>query len=246
MRQRANLWAVVLAGGEGSRIARLTTDRNGRTVPKQFWNMHDGGTMLEWTLNRAGRHTDPTRIVALVSDQQRQWWQPCLRPLLEENVLSQPENRGYGQLHIMFRRLENLRQSRTHSPAFLRMTWGGGLPWGLLPTHRVRPETSRGTHVSLRPRADGPRVPREAAGGDPRAPGRPARGAPAAQESPARDLPGRTTERTARLRNPPRPPIPSGVSPCHRAAALPVECVSSVSQCPVPSSPPGSCRSWST
>lgn len=112
MRQRANLWAVVLAGGEGSRVARLTTDRSGRTVPKQFWHTHDGGTMLEWTLDRARRHTDPTRIVAVVSDQQRRWWRPRLRPLLEENVLSQPENRGtavallHAVVHILLREPE--------------------------------------------------------------------------------------------------------------------------------------------
>jgi mannose-1-phosphate guanylyltransferase len=94
MRQRAHLWAVVLAGGEGSRVAHLTTDRRGRTVPKQFWRIRDRGTMLDWTLRRAARHTAPTRVVAVVADRQRLWWQRQLKPLLAENVLSQPENRG--------------------------------------------------------------------------------------------------------------------------------------------------------
>ncbi len=109
MRRCAKLWVVMLAGGEGSRVARLTTYRNGRTVPKQFWHARSGGTMLDWTLERARRHADPTRIVALVADPQRRWWQPCLRPLLAENVLSQPENRGtavallHAVVHVLLR-----------------------------------------------------------------------------------------------------------------------------------------------
>jgi mannose-1-phosphate guanylyltransferase len=109
MRRRANLWAVVLAGGEGSRVAHLTTDGRGRTVPKQFWRIQDRGTMLEWTLKRARLHTDSTRIVALVTDRQRPWWERHLRPLLSENVLSQPENRGtavallHAVVHVLLR-----------------------------------------------------------------------------------------------------------------------------------------------
>lgn len=109
MRRRTNLWTLVLAGGDGTRVARLTTDRNGRAIPKQFWHIRGGGTMLEWTLKRARRHTDPTRIVAVVSDRHREWWQPCLRPLLTENVLSQPENCGtavallHATVHVLLR-----------------------------------------------------------------------------------------------------------------------------------------------
>ncbi len=109
MGRRANLWAVVLAGGEGSRVAHLTTDRRGRPVPKQFWRFHDRGTMLDWTLRRARRHVHPTRIVVVVSDVQRRWWAHRLRPVLAENVLSQPANRGtvaallHAVVHVLLR-----------------------------------------------------------------------------------------------------------------------------------------------
>ncbi len=109
MGRRAHLWALVLAGGEGSRVAHMTTDRSGRAVPKQFWRLPDRGTMLEWTLRRARRHTDPTRIVAIVSDRQRRWWRGSLRSLLAENILSQPENRGtavallHAVVHVLLR-----------------------------------------------------------------------------------------------------------------------------------------------
>ncbi|HVP14158.1 MAG TPA: sugar phosphate nucleotidyltransferase [Terriglobales bacterium] len=94
MGRRTKLWVVVLAGGEGTRVAHLTTNRRGQPVPKQFFRIHEHGSMLQWTLDRAARHADRTRVVALVSDAQRRWWEQQLHPLLPENILSQPENRG--------------------------------------------------------------------------------------------------------------------------------------------------------
>jgi mannose-1-phosphate guanylyltransferase len=65
--------------------------------------------MLDWTLERARRHTELTRVVALVSDRQRRWWRPQTRSLLRENVLSQPQNRGtavallHAVVHVLLR-----------------------------------------------------------------------------------------------------------------------------------------------
>jgi mannose-1-phosphate guanylyltransferase len=94
MSARGKLWAVVLAGGEGRRIAHLTTDRSGRAVPKQFWPFRDGRTLLDWTLERAARVAHSGRIVAVLADAQRAWWRSHVRDLAPGNVLSQPANRG--------------------------------------------------------------------------------------------------------------------------------------------------------
>lgn len=94
MSQRGNVWAVVLAGGEGRRIAHLTLDAFGRAIPKQFWRIDDRRTLLDAALERASRLARPSHVVALVADAQRRWWQPQLSALLPENVLSQPVNRG--------------------------------------------------------------------------------------------------------------------------------------------------------
>jgi mannose-1-phosphate guanylyltransferase len=94
MSQRGNVWAVVLAGGEGRRIAHLTLDALGRAVPKQFWRVDDRRTPLDAALERASRLARPSHVVAVVVDAQRRWWQPQLSALLPENVLSQPVNRG--------------------------------------------------------------------------------------------------------------------------------------------------------
>jgi hypothetical protein len=41
-------WAVVLAGGDGNRVAAMTRDGHGRVVPKQFWSF-DGGRPCGWS-----------------------------------------------------------------------------------------------------------------------------------------------------------------------------------------------------
>ena len=46
-------WAIVLAGGEGSRLHGLTTDTSGVTVPKQFCSLTGGQSLLVDTLQRA-------------------------------------------------------------------------------------------------------------------------------------------------------------------------------------------------
>lgn len=39
-------WAVVLAAGDGTRLASLTSDDRGRSVPKQFCSLNGGGSLL--------------------------------------------------------------------------------------------------------------------------------------------------------------------------------------------------------
>jgi hypothetical protein len=39
-------WALVLAAGDGTRLAALTTDANGRAVPKQFCSLTGGRSLL--------------------------------------------------------------------------------------------------------------------------------------------------------------------------------------------------------
>lgn len=51
--------------------------------------------MLEQTLARAGRLVPPERIVVVVAEQHRRWWNQALSKLAEHgNVIVQPRNRG--------------------------------------------------------------------------------------------------------------------------------------------------------
>lgn len=94
MRIRQRIWAVVLAAGDGTRLAALTTDTNGRLVPKQFCSLNGGGSLLQGAIQRA-RHIVPRdRICVIVADQHRCYWQRLLWTLPASNVIVQPGNCG--------------------------------------------------------------------------------------------------------------------------------------------------------
>ncbi|MCI0587773.1 MAG: NTP transferase domain-containing protein [Planctomycetes bacterium] len=50
--ERAHLWAVVLAGGEGTRLSRLTRALYGFDIPKQFARLGDERSLLQQTMDR--------------------------------------------------------------------------------------------------------------------------------------------------------------------------------------------------
>jgi mannose-1-phosphate guanylyltransferase len=90
----SNTWAVVLAGGEGSRLRGLTRNGDGVVVPKQFCSLQGGPTLLQEALQRAAALAPPQRVCAIVAEQHRQWWTPILRSLPQDNAVVQPQNRG--------------------------------------------------------------------------------------------------------------------------------------------------------
>ncbi len=87
-------WVVVLAGGDGRRLRPYTTTDDGLAVPKQFCRFRDQRTLLEATLDRAFRITPPERVLAVVQEAHRAWWEPALVALPAANVIAQPANRG--------------------------------------------------------------------------------------------------------------------------------------------------------
>jgi mannose-1-phosphate guanylyltransferase len=91
---RGRNWAIVLAGGDGSRLRRLTTDGSGASVPKQFCSLRGGASLLNETLLRAESLAPRRRICAVVAAQHERWWREPLSSLPLPNVLVQPENRG--------------------------------------------------------------------------------------------------------------------------------------------------------
>jgi mannose-1-phosphate guanylyltransferase len=66
-RDHAQGWAIVLAAGEGQRLARVTRALYGHDVPKQFAALDGDQTMLQQTMGRAARITAPERTVVVVA-----------------------------------------------------------------------------------------------------------------------------------------------------------------------------------
>jgi mannose-1-phosphate guanylyltransferase len=90
----ANVWALILAAGEGSRLRGLTTTPGGLSVPKQFCSLQGGASLLEETLWRAESVAQRRHMVTVVAAQHRRWWDALLGSAGSNNVIVQPENKG--------------------------------------------------------------------------------------------------------------------------------------------------------
>jgi len=91
-----NVWCIVLAGGDGTRLRALTTRPCGTPVPKQFCSLHGGRTLLEDAIERAAGAVERERICAIVAEQHREWWPSALKGIPSRNIFVQPRNRGTG------------------------------------------------------------------------------------------------------------------------------------------------------
>jgi mannose-1-phosphate guanylyltransferase len=90
----SKIWALVLAGGEGSRLRSLTVTPDGIVVPKQFCSLQGGASLLEQTQWRAEAVTERQRTLTVVAAQHQRWWKEQLRSAARENIIVQSENRG--------------------------------------------------------------------------------------------------------------------------------------------------------
>lgn len=89
-----NIWGLILAAGEGSRLRGLTTTPAGLAVPKQFCSLQGGASLLEETLSRMETVVQWRYILTVVAGRHRRWWNTPLRLLPHANIIIQPENRG--------------------------------------------------------------------------------------------------------------------------------------------------------
>ncbi len=90
-----NRWAVILAGGDGTRLRSVTRVLAGDDRPKQFCPFVGGETLLDRTRQRVSWIIPEKRISVVVTRQHRQFFGPDIlkaAPLLT----IQPENRGTG------------------------------------------------------------------------------------------------------------------------------------------------------
>jgi mannose-1-phosphate guanylyltransferase len=91
---RMNMWAVVLAGGDGTRLQGLTRNVHGVVVPKQFCSLQGGASLLQEALQRAAMVASTPQVCAVVAAQHREWWSSVHPYLPRGNLIVQPHNRG--------------------------------------------------------------------------------------------------------------------------------------------------------
>jgi len=99
--KRGDVWSLILAAGEGSRLRSLTTKPCGTAVPKQFCSLNGGRTLLEEAAARATSLMPAERICTIVAQQHREFWADQLAHFPAGNVVVQPRNKGTG-IGILF------------------------------------------------------------------------------------------------------------------------------------------------
>jgi mannose-1-phosphate guanylyltransferase len=89
-------WALVLAGGDGTRLQGLTRALTGAPIPKQYCRITGGRSLLEATLARLDALFPPARIHVVVNEDHVPLAAEQLGGLPGGNVLVQPKNRDTG------------------------------------------------------------------------------------------------------------------------------------------------------
>jgi mannose-1-phosphate guanylyltransferase len=92
--QRADCWAVVLAGGDGTRLRPLTRFLSGDERPKQFCSIFGGQTLVEQTLRRVSQAVPVNRTVIVLTQAHEPFYGPLLSRMRSDRILVQSENRG--------------------------------------------------------------------------------------------------------------------------------------------------------
>jgi mannose-1-phosphate guanylyltransferase len=90
----SNEWAVILAGGDGTRLKSLTRKIAGDERPKQFCSVLGKVTLLEDTRTRAALELARQRTLYVVNRIHESYYLPILGNEPASNLVLQPSNRG--------------------------------------------------------------------------------------------------------------------------------------------------------
>lgn len=93
-KRRAERHAVILAGGEGSRLRSLTRFIEGDDRPKQFSRILNGRTLLEATKARTSLLIDSANIHYSLTAKHENFFRPILEGAAESSLHIQPANKG--------------------------------------------------------------------------------------------------------------------------------------------------------
>ena len=87
-------WAVILAGGDGTRLQSMTRAITGDNRPKQFVPVIGGSTLLNQTRRRVALSIEPSRTLIVVTQKHRRFYEPLAHELSTNLLVEQPMNKG--------------------------------------------------------------------------------------------------------------------------------------------------------
>ncbi len=85
-KQKQNCWAIVLAGGEGTRLADFSCRIAGEKTPKQFCRIMDDQSLIEQTRRRVELAIPRERIFYTLSRSHERYYVPNLLALMISTV----------------------------------------------------------------------------------------------------------------------------------------------------------------
>jgi mannose-1-phosphate guanylyltransferase len=88
--------ALLLAGGDGTRLQELTAQLTGVPIPKQYCPLIRGRSLLELALFRTRLFTPIENTRVIINQNHCRWAREQLRALPGNNIFIQPENRDTG------------------------------------------------------------------------------------------------------------------------------------------------------
>ncbi|MBS1794144.1 MAG: hypothetical protein JSS81_09835 [Acidobacteria bacterium] len=91
---KTDRYAVILAGGDGSRLKSLTRAIAGDERPKQFCPLLDGETLLDVTRRRTALGIAPERTFFSLTAKHERFYGAALADAARRQLIVQPENKG--------------------------------------------------------------------------------------------------------------------------------------------------------
>jgi mannose-1-phosphate guanylyltransferase len=89
-----NEWAIILAGGDGTRLQSMTRAITGDNRPKQFAPVIGGNTLLNQTRRRVALSFEPSRTMIVVTQKHQAFYEPLAHEISPGRLLEQPVNKG--------------------------------------------------------------------------------------------------------------------------------------------------------